>query len=268
MLLTIDSGNTQTVLGLYDVVDPGPDGYADPEQGLVDHWRIATDAERTADELAILISGFLAFHGFSWDDDITGIAVSSGVPRTTANLRDMTHRYFDFEPVIIEPGVKTGIAILYDNPKEVGADRIANAVAAYDLYGGPTIIVDFGTATTCDAVSADGEYLGGAISPGVEISLDALFDRAAALRAVALGTPESVLGRSTIESIRAGTVYGFASQVDGICRLIQREIGQDCTVVATGGLSELIAPHSELIQHREPQLTLHGLRLVHEKNAR
>lgn len=268
MLLTIDAGNTQTVLGLYELVDPGEDGYADPEEGLVDHWRIATDAERTADELAILISGFLSFHGFSWDDDITGIAVSSGVPRTTANLRDMARRFFDFEPVIIEPGVKTGIAILYDNPKEVGADRIANAVAAYDLYGGPSIIVDFGTATTCDAVSGKGEYLGGAISPGVEISLDALFERAAALRAVALGAPESVLGRSTIESIRAGTVYGFASQVDGICRLIQDEIGEECTVVATGGLSELIAPHSALIQHREPQLTLHGLRIVHEKNAR
>jgi type III pantothenate kinase len=266
MLLTIDSGNTQTVLGLYDGAAPGPDGYGDPEAGLVDHWRIATEAERTADELAILISGFLAFDGYSWDDDINGIAVSSGVPRVTQNLRDMTHRYFDFEPVIIEPGVRTGIAILYDNPKEVGADRIANAVAAFDLYGGPTIVVDFGTATTCDAVSAAGEYLGGAISPGVEISLDALFDRAAALRAVALGTPESVLGRSTVESIRAGTVYGFAAQVDGICRLIQQELGE-CTVVATGGLSELIAPHSEFIQHREPQLTLHGLRLVHAKNT-
>jgi len=267
MLLTIDAGNTQTVLGLYDAVPPGPEGYSDPEQGLVDHWRIATDADRTSDELAILISGFLSFHGFSWDDDITGIAVSSGVPRTTANLRDMAHRYFDFEPVIIEPGVKTGIAILYDNPKEVGADRIANAVAAFDLYGGPTVVVDFGTGTNFDVISKHGEFVGGAISPGIEISLDALFGRAAALRAVELVEPRNVIGKSTVESIQSGAVYGFVALVDGMVERFRKELGQ-CTVVGTGGLAHLLAPVSDTIQHTEPFLTLHGLRLVHEKNVR
>jgi type III pantothenate kinase len=270
MLLAIDVGNTQTVIGLYDL-EPDNEhnvGQRLADTHMLDHWRVATNAERTADEHALVVQEFLGFHDFSFDDDIAGIVLCSSVPRVTGALRRMSERYFGQPPVVIEPGIRTGVPILVDNPKEVGADRIANAVAAFDLYGGPTIIVDFGTATTCDAVSANGEYLGGAISPGVEISLDALFDRAAALRSVALGAPESVLGRSTIESIRAGTVYGFASQVDGICKLIEKELGQECTVVATGGLSELLAPHSESIQHREPQLTLHGLRLVHQKNLR
>ena len=153
---------------------------ADDEDGLVDHWRIATEAERTGDELAVLLQGFLALRGFTLDD-IDGMAVSSGVPRVKESLRLLADRYLEFDPVMIEPGVRTGIAILYENPKEVGADRIANAVAAFDLYGGPTIVVDFGTATTCDAVSANGEYLGGAIAPGIGISMDALVGRAAAL---------------------------------------------------------------------------------------
>ena len=156
------------------------------------------------------------------------MAVSSGVPRVTEALRLLADRYLDFDPVMIEPGVRTGIAILYENPKEVGADRIANAVAAYDLYGGPTIVADFGTATTCDAVSAKGEYLGGAIAPGIEISMDALVGRAAALRAVELVEPRSVLGKSTVESIQSGAVYGFAAQVDGLCERIQDELGE-CT---------------------------------------
>jgi type III pantothenate kinase len=168
--------------------------------------------------------------------------------------------------VVIEPGIRTGISILYENPKEVGADRIANAVGAYDLYGGPTIVVDFGTATTCDAVSAEGEYLGGAIAPGIEISLDALFGRAAALRAVELTEPANVLGKSTVASIQSGTVYGFAAQVDGLCRRIEDELGE-CSVVSTGGLAGLIAPLSEMIEYEEPWLTLHGLRLIHRKNA-
>jgi type III pantothenate kinase len=176
----------------------------------------------------------------------------------------MTER-FGFSPVVIEPGVKTGIAIQYDNPKEVGADRIANAVAAYDLYGGPTIMVDFGTATTCDAVSEDAEYLGGAIAPGIEISMDALYGRAAALRQVELVEPRNVLGKSTVESIQSGAVYGFAAQVDGIVSRIEDELGES-TVVATGGLADLIAPFTERVQHVEPWLTLHGLRIVFEKN--
>jgi type III pantothenate kinase len=271
VLLAIDAGNTQTVVGLYELDDEdGGDGARvagdrRPEDGLLDHWRIATAHDRTSDELAVMLQGFLSFRDVSIDD-IEGISVSSGVPRVTANLRDMADRYLDFEAVVIEPGVRTGIAILYENPKEVGADRIANAVAAFDLYGGPTIIVDFGTATTCDAVSANGEYLGGAIAPGIEISMDALVGRASALRAVELREPRHVLGKSTVESIQSGAVYGFAAQVDGLCERIERELGP-CTVIATGGLADLIAPLSARIQHSEPWLTLHGLRLVYEKNA-
>lgn len=264
MLLVVDAGNTQTVLGLYDHGDaPGPDRQA--ADGLVEHWRLATEADRTSDELAVLLQGLLEFGGYSLDD-IEGMAVSSGVPRVTSSLRDLAVRHFGFPAVVIEPGVRTGIAILIENPKELGADRIANAAAAHDLYGGPTIVVDFGTATTCDAVSADGEYLGGAIAPGVEISMDALVGRAAALRAVELREPRSVLGRSTVESIQSGATYGFAAQVDGLCERIIDELGP-CTVVSTGGLGGVISPLSRLIEHEEPWLTLHGLRLVFEKNA-
>ena len=163
VLLTIDCGNTQTVIGLFS------------DRELVDHWRIATVAERTSDELALMFQQFLGFHGFSFDAQVTGVAIASGVPRATAALREMTERYFGFAALVLEPGVRTGMPILYDEPKNVGADRIANAIGAYDLYGGPTIVVDFGTANTVDAVSAKGEYLGGAIFPGIEISLDALF---------------------------------------------------------------------------------------------
>jgi type III pantothenate kinase len=265
VLLVIDAGNTQTVVGLYELDESGSGG-SQASDGLIDHWRIATEADRTSDEVAVMIEGFLGLRGYSLDADIQGLAISSGVPRVTASLRDMADRYLGFKPVVIEPGIRTGISILYENPKEVGADRIANAVGAYDLYGGPTIVVDFGTATTCDAVSDKGEYLGGAISPGIEISLDALFGRAAALRAVELFEPKSVLGKSTVDSIRSGTVFGFASQVDGICDRIVEELGE-CTVVSTGGLAELIAPFSKRIEYQEPWLTLHGLRLIYEKNV-
>jgi type III pantothenate kinase len=269
VLLAIDAGNTQTVVGLYDLGDDesssAPPGGRRPEDGLLDHWRIASVADRTSDEFAVMLQGFLSFRSVTLDD-IDGIAVSSGVPRITATLRDLADRYLEFDPVVIEPGVRTGIAILYENPKEVGADRIANAVAAYDLYGGPTIVVDFGTATTCDAVSANGEYLGGAVAPGIEISMDALVGRAALLGAVELREPRHVLGKSTVESIQSGAVYGYAAHVDGLCDRIQKELG-DCTVIATGGLADLISPISERIQHSEPWLTLHGLRLVYEKNV-
>ncbi|MCC6338455.1 MAG: type III pantothenate kinase [Acidimicrobiia bacterium] len=253
MLLAVDVGNTQTVIGLF----------RDAE--LEDHWRIATVADRTSDELALLIQQFLGFHGFSFDSEITGVAVSSGVPRVTAAMREMTERYFGTPALVVEPGVRTGMAILYDNPKEVGADRIANAVAAYDLYGGPTIVVDFGTANTIEAVSANGEYLGGAIFPGIEISMDALFGRAAALRRVEFVAPRNVIGKSTIESIQSGSVYGFTGQVDALVERFEAELGP-CTVVATGGLVEMIKPHSRTIQHDEPWLTLHGLRIIFERN--
>lgn len=260
MLLAIDVGNTDTVIGLYEAEAIGEGASA----GLVEHWRIATVADRTADELAVMLQGFFDFAEWDWDD-VRGVAISSGVPRVTSSLRTMTARYFDVEPVVLGPGTKTGMPILYDNPKEVGADRIANAMGAYGLYGGPTIVIDFGTGTTLDAISGDGEYLGGAISPGVEISLDALFERAAALRAIELVEPRNVIGKSTVESLQSGALFGYAAQVDGLARRFQAEMGS-CSVVGTGGLASLIAPFSEEIQHVEPWLTLHGLRLVYERN--
>lgn len=253
MLLAIDAGNTQTVIGLYDGTE------------LVDHWRIASVVERTSDELALMIQQFLSFGGFSFDAHITGVVIASGVPRVTAELRTMTQRYLGFSALVLEPGVRTGMPILYDNPKEVGGDRIANAVGAYDLYGGPTIVVDFGTANTIDAVSSEGEYLGGAIFPGIEISMDALFERAAALRRVELIAPRNVIGKSTVESIQSGAVYGFSGQVDAIVDRFRAELGEG-PVVATGGLAELIAGHSRTIDHHEPWLTLHGLRIVYERS--
>ena len=195
MLLAVDVGNTQTVIGLY-----GNDQHS---HELVDHWRIATKAERTSDEHALLFQEFLSFAGHDWKTDIRGVAISSGVPMVTFELRRMCERYLGIEPVVLGTGVRTGMPVLYDNPKEVGADRIANAVGAFDLYGGPTIVVDFGTATTFDVISPNGEYLGGAIVPGIEISLDALFGRAAALRRVELVEPRSVIGKTTIESVQS-----------------------------------------------------------------
>ena len=263
MLLTIDVGNTQTVLGLYDPVAENGDGAA---VGLIDHWRLSTEADRTSDEHSVVVRSLLETAGVDFEDDLTGAAICSGVPRILSNLRDMVHRYLPFEPVVIEPGVKTGMPILYDNPKEVGADRIANAVAAYDLFGGPTVVVDFGTGNNFDVISEKGEFVGGAIAPGVEISLDALFGKAAALRAVELVEPRSVIGKSTVESIQSGTVYGFASMIDGMVRRFAAELGE-VNVVATGGLAPLIVPVCETIDHVEPFLTLHGLRLVHNRNC-
>lgn len=253
MLLAIDVGNTHTVVGLF------------ADEVLRDHWRIATDSDRTSDELALMVQQFLGFHGFSFDSDVTGVSVCSGVPRVTQALREMTGRYFGQPALVLEPGVRTGMPILYNDPKEVGADRIANAVGAFEMYGGPTIVVDFGTATTIEAVSERGEYLGGAIFPGVEISLDALFGRAAGLRRVELAAPASVIGKSTIESIQSGSVFGFSGQVDALVDRFTAELGE-CTVVATGGLAELIGPHTRTIQHYEEWLTLYGLRTVWSRN--
>ena len=216
----------------------------------------------TTDEMAIPV---ICSVGVTPTEQITGIAISSVVPSVTAALRQMSERHFGVSPCVIEPGVRTGMPILYDNPKEVGPDRIANAVAAYDLYGGPSIVVDFGTANTIEAISEKGEYLGGAIFPGIEISMDALFERAAALRRVELVAPKNVIGKSTMESVQSGAVYGFTGQVDAVVERFQAELG-DCAVVATGGLVELIMPFSRTIQHNEPWLTLHGLRIVFERN--
>ncbi len=267
-LLAIDVGNTQTVIGLYALDGPTPADGRVADTDLLDHWRIATNVERTADEYALLFQEFLAFHGFGWPQDVSGFAVCSSVPRVTGSLRRFSERYLGQDALVVEPGVKTGMPILYDNPREVGSDRIADAVAAWDLFGGPTIVIDFGTATTFEAISGKGEYLGGAIFPGIDISLDALFGRAAALRRVELVEPANVIGRSTVESMQSGAVYGFTAVVDGMVQRFEDELdGPDITVVATGGLAGLIAPLSETIEHHEPWLTLHGLRLIHEKNA-
>jgi len=253
VLIAVDAGNTHTVIGLFDGAR------------LADHWRIATNAERTSDEHALLLSQFLGQHACDLTA-VAGMVVSSTVPRLTAVLRELAERYLRVSPVVLETGTRTGMPILYDNPRQVGPDRIANAVAAWERFGGPTVMVDFGTATTVDAVSARGEYLGGAILPGVEISLDALFQRAAALSWVELVKPRRVIGKTTAESVQSGVLYGFAAAVDGLVRRFEAELGP-CTVVSTGGLAELMTPVSETIQHHEPWLTLEGLRRIYEMNV-
>lgn len=263
LLLTIDCGNTQTVFGLFDTNIDREN--RNSEAGLLEHWRISTMADRTEDELAVLIDSFLDFGGWNWLENLTGFSISSGVPQVTANLRQLVNRYFEYEPVILGPGIKTGISILYDNPREVGADRIANSVGAFDLFDGPIIVADFGTATTLDVISEKGEYLGGSISPGIEISLEALVDKAAALFSVELKAPKSAIGKNTMDSLQAGTIFGFAAQVDGLIERIESEIG-NAHIVATGGLAPLIAPHTKYIKTIEPWITLHGLRLIWEMN--
>jgi len=253
MLIAIDAGNTQTVLGLFEGDE------------LTDHWRIATNPDRTSDEHALLVAQFLAQHGSGFAD-VGGMVVSSTVPRLTAVLRELAARYLRVAPVVLEPGTRSGMPILYDNPRQVGPDRIANAVAAFESYGGPAIVVDFGTATTVDATSARGEYLGGAILPGIEISLDALFARAAALSWVELARPRRVIGKTTAESVQSGVLYGFAAAVDGLVRRFEVELGP-CAVVSTGGLAELVTPLSATIAHHEPWLTLRGLRMIHAMNV-
>ncbi len=262
VLLTIDVGNTQTVVGVYD---PGAVHGSGAADGLVDHWRLSTDPQRTADELGVVIRSLLSTVGIDFETDIAGVSICSGVPRLLAGLREMVRRHLGLLPVVVGPGTKSGMPIHYDNPKEVGADRIANAVAAYDLYGGPTVVVDFGTGNNFDVISADGAFLGGAIAPGIEISLDALFGRAAALGAVELVEPRSVIGKTTVESIQSGALYGFTAMIDGMNARFLAELGE-ANVVATGGLAHVIAPISETIDHVEPFLTLHGLRIVYERN--
>ena len=271
MLLAIDVGNTETVIGLF-----GPDRPEQPdamgfaratgEHGLVYHWRISTLAERTPDEHAMMLTQLLDLEGLDLRSAVSAMAISSSAPTVTTQLRRMANRWFsDLDVTVIGPGTRSGMPILYDNPREVGADRIADAVGAFDLYPGALIIVDMGTATVFDVVSAKGEYLGGAIAPGVAISLEALYTQASALRSVELVRPRSVIGRSTVESIQSGVLYGFAGQVDGLVTRIKAELGE-ATVIATGGLAGLIAPHTTTIEHVEPWLTLHGLRIVHERN--
>ncbi|MGH9077262.1 MAG: type III pantothenate kinase [Acidimicrobiales bacterium] len=265
MLVAIDVGNTQTLIGLFDGDDGAGDGAGGGGGGLTHHWRVSTRAEATADELALQLDQLMSLAGVEPATAVTGIAVASVVPRLRAGLREMTERWWNVATVIVEPGIRTGMPILYDNPREVGADRIADAVAAFDRYGGPTVVIDFGTATTFEAVSARGEYLGGAILPGIEISMEALFVRASALTRVELVEVASVIGKNTVESLQAGAVFGFAAQVDGMCARFAEELGP-CTVVATGGLAGLIAPVASAIDHYDPWLTLDGLRIIFGRN--
>jgi len=267
----VDVGNTETVIGLFgpevdETLDSLGLGRASGERGLRYHWRLSTVPDRTPDEHAMVVTQLLELEGLDLRQTVDEVAICSSVPSVTAQLRRMTARWFSSAAVtVMGPGTKSGMSILYDNPREVGADRVANSVGAFDLYGGPSIVVDLGTATTFDVISAQGEYLGGAIAPGVAISLEALYTHAAALRSVELTEPRSVIGRSTVESIQSGVLYGFAAQVDGIVRRIEDEQGPS-TIIATGGLASLIAPHTTRVDHVEPWLTLHGLRIVHERN--
>jgi type III pantothenate kinase len=252
MLLAIDVGNTNIVLGLFDGAE------------IQHSWRIKTDSRMTADELALAFQGLLAQHPAK----VTGVALCSTVPAVLHEMRTMLSRYFgDVQHVVVEPGTKTGVSIQTDNPKEVGADRIVNTLAAFELYGGPAIVVDFGTSTNLDVVSAAGEFLGGALAPGIEISLDALAYRAAQLRKVEIVKPRAVIGRNTVEALQSGAVYGFAGQVDGLVERIKEELGApDAIVIATGGLAEVVIAASRTITHHEPNLTLYGLQMVFAKN--
>jgi type III pantothenate kinase len=259
MLLTIDVGNTQTVFGLFE------------GEEIVEHWRIATDARRTADEIAVVLSGLLGqLPGQGWTE-VDGIVLCSTVPAVLHEMREMVRRYYgDIPAVIVEPGVKTGVRILMDNPKEVGTDRIMNTLAAHHLYGGPCIVVDFGTSTNFDVVSDQGDFLGGALSPGIEISVDALAARGAQLHKVELLRPRSVIGKNTTEALQSGFLYGFVGQVDGIASRMVAELSDDpddVTVIATGGLAPLVLEESETIDTHEPWLTLIGLRLAYELNT-
>jgi type III pantothenate kinase len=254
MLLTIDVGNTNTVLGTFLGED------------LVHSWRVKTDPRSTADEL------WLQMRALVEDIDITGISLCSTVPAVLREMRTMFDTYFKNVPTtIVEPGIKTGVPLLVDNPKEIGADRIVNTLAAHTLFGGPAIVVDFGTSTNLDVVSPKGEFLGGALAPGIEISVDALAQRAAQLRKVELIKPKSVIGKNTVEALQSGTIYGFAGQVDGLVSRISEELeaqfNERPTVIATGGLAPLIFGVADTLDEYEPDLTLIGLRLIHERNS-
>lgn len=264
MLLAIDIGNTNIVAGVYREsperrVGESPDT-------LLQHWRLSADPDRTDDEYGLLLGGLFEYDGLALGD-VRAVIISSVVPHLTPVIERMAMKYLKLKPLIVGPGVKTGLNILYDDPKEVGADRIVNTVAAISRYGpGPLIVVDFGTATTFDAISAEGAYLGGAIAPGVGISTQALFEHTAKLSRIELARPKSVIGRTTIGAMQSGIIFGFAGQIDELVRRIRAELGGKAKVVATGGFSPLIAKEATTIDVVDPFLTLEGLRLVYQKN--
>ncbi len=255
MLLAVNVGNTNTVLGVFRGAE------------LQHRWRASTEPERTADELAVLFAGLLDQAGLSFSNQITGVVISSVVPTSTSALREMVNDYFNFPPVVVEPGTKTGMPILTDNPRELGADRVVNALAAFHRFGGPCIVIDFGTATTYDAVSEKGEFLGGAIAPGVQTKNASLSRETARLPQVELHAPRTGIGKSTVEAIQSALIYGGASEADGMIDRIRKELGGNATVVATGGLAPLIVPHCQFVDEHDPWLTLEGLRLVFERNV-
>jgi type III pantothenate kinase len=253
MIVVIDVGNTNIVMGLYE------------GKKLLHHWRFGTNRSATADEYGILIYHFFKHAGLDIDN-IDGVIISSVVPPLNYTLEELCRKYLKKPPLIVGPGIKTGLNIRYENPREVGADRIVNAVGAIELYGTPVIVVDFGTATTFDYIDENGDYLGGAIAPGIGISTEALYQRAAKLPRIELVKPKSVIGRNPVTSMQAGIIFGFAAQVDGIVERIRREFNNRARVVATGGLAELIAEESETIETVNQELTLLGLRIIYERN--
>ena len=259
MLLTLDVGNTNTVLGLYR--------FATDE--LITHWRVSTLRTQTADEYGVLFLNLFAMRKVE-ASEVSAIIISSVVPPLESTLRQVCERYFNLKPMFVEPGIKTGMPILVDNPTEVGADRLVNSVAAYARYGGPCVVVDFGTATTFDMVSAKGEYLGGAIAPGLAISAEALFARAARLSRVDVKKPAKVVGTNTVAAVQSGLYYGYIGLVDGILeRILNETRGPDSTapkIIATGGLAHLIIDDSRFIQTVDDMLTIDGLRLIYERN--
>ena len=253
MLLVVDAGNTQTHLGTFDGTE------------LVQDWRFATVRQSTADELGARLRSLLSLRGLSFSD-IDASIISSTVPQLLPEWTAMAERYLGHEMPAVGPGVRTGMPLRYENPREIGPDRLVNAIAAYERAEGACVVVDFGTAVTFDVVSEEGEYLGGIIFPGVEISLEALSERAAALPKIDLGTPRVLVGKTTVDAIRSGVVYGFASMVDGMVGRLREELGEDVEAIATGGLASSIVPFCDTIDDTDPLLTLTGLRLIWERN--
>ena len=260
MLLAIDVGNTNMVLGLYERVS------ADASPTLLHHWRLTTPLQSTADELRLTLRSLFAMDNVE-SSAVTGIAIASVVPPVDSMLREVVENTFGIKPLFIEPGVKTGLPVLTDNPAEVGADRIVNCVAAFERYGGPTIVVDLGTATTFDVISAKGEFLGGAIAPGLGISADALFSKAARLSRIHIRKPAKVVGTGTVDNIQIGLFYGYIGLIDGICDRMIEELGPETKVVATGGYARLLAESSRRIATVDDNLTLDGVCMIYERNA-